>query len=40
MSESVLSARGLVKRFGRVHALRRADFDVAPGLVTALIGDN
>lgn len=40
MTQAVLQAKGLVKTFGRVHALRGTDLDVAPGLVTALIGDN
>jgi simple sugar transport system ATP-binding protein len=36
----VLQARGIVKRFGHVHALRGADLTVHPGEVVALIGDN
>nr|WP_099867467.1 ATP-binding cassette domain-containing protein [Pararhizobium haloflavum] len=42
MSENVpiLSARGLVKRYGRVTALDRADFDLYPGEILAVIGDN
>lgn len=36
----VLSARGLVKRFGRVVALDGVDFDLYPGEVLAVIGDN
>ena len=40
MSEPQLEARGIVKSFGRVHALRGADFTVYPGEVVALIGDN
>ncbi|KAB0570721.1 sugar ABC transporter ATP-binding protein [Brucella pituitosa] len=36
----VLSARGLVKRYGRVTALDHADFDLYPGEVLAVIGDN
>lgn len=40
MSEMILSARGLVKRFGQVEALRGADFDVRRGEVVALLGDN
>ncbi len=40
MSEPLLEARGLVKSFGRVHALRGADFLVNRGEVVALIGDN
>jgi fructose transport system ATP-binding protein len=38
--EPVLSARGLVKRYGHVIALDRADFDLLPGEVLAVIGDN
>jgi simple sugar transport system ATP-binding protein len=40
MAEPLLEARGIVKSFGRVHALRGADFSVYPGEVVALIGDN
>ena len=40
MLEPLLSARGLVKRYGRVTALDRADFDLLPGEILALIGDN
>ena len=36
----VLEARGLVKRYGVVTALNAADFDVYPGEILALIGDN
>lgn len=36
----VLQARGLVKTFGRVVALDSADFDLYPGEVLAVIGDN
>src|SRR6202165_6337394 len=36
----VLEARGLVKRYGVVTALNGADFDVYPGEILALIGDN
>jgi fructose transport system ATP-binding protein len=38
--QAVLSARGLVKRYGRVTALDRADFDLYPGEILAVIGDN
>ncbi|WP_425086797.1 ATP-binding cassette domain-containing protein [Stappia sp.] len=38
--EPVLTARGLVKRYGRVVALDRTDFDLYPGEVLAVIGDN
>jgi simple sugar transport system ATP-binding protein len=40
MTEPLLEARGIVKSFGRVRALRGADFTVHPGEVVALIGDN
>ncbi|HZL93164.1 MAG TPA: ATP-binding cassette domain-containing protein, partial [Vicinamibacterales bacterium] len=40
MLEPLLSARGLVKRYGRVTALDRADFDLLPGEILALVGDN
>lgn len=36
----LLTARGLVKRYGRVTALDHADFDLYPGEVLAVIGDN
>ncbi|MEV6109914.1 ATP-binding cassette domain-containing protein [Streptomyces sp. NPDC051940] len=36
----VLRARGLVKRYGQVTALDGADFDLLPGEVLAVIGDN
>jgi simple sugar transport system ATP-binding protein len=36
----LLEAKGIVKHFGRVHALRGADFTVNAGEVVALIGDN
>jgi ABC-2 type transport system ATP-binding protein len=35
-----LRARGLVKRFGRRRVLDGVDLEVAPGLVTALLGEN
>jgi fructose transport system ATP-binding protein len=40
MGEPILSARGLVKRYGRVTALDGADFDVEAGEILAVIGDN
>ncbi|TDC96234.1 sugar ABC transporter ATP-binding protein [Saccharopolyspora aridisoli] len=40
MSEPLLEARNLVKRYGSVEALRGASFTVRPGEVVALIGDN
>lgn len=36
----VLQAKGLVKRYGRVVALNQADFDLYPGEILAVIGDN
>jgi len=39
-AEPLLQARGIVKHFGHVEALRGADFTVYPGEVVALIGDN
>ncbi|MDI6026582.1 ATP-binding cassette domain-containing protein [Corticibacterium sp. UT-5YL-CI-8] len=38
--EPLLTARGLVKRYGRVTALNQADFDLYPGEILAVIGDN
>jgi fructose transport system ATP-binding protein len=38
--QPILTARGLVKRYGRVTALDRADFDLYPGEILAVIGDN
>ncbi|MEI5677654.1 MULTISPECIES: ATP-binding cassette domain-containing protein [unclassified Mesorhizobium] len=38
--EPLLYARGLVKRYGRVTALDNADFDLYPGEILAVIGDN
>ncbi|TDE51238.1 sugar ABC transporter ATP-binding protein [Nonomuraea mesophila] len=40
MTEPVLQARGLVKKYGHVTALDGADFDLMPGEVLAVIGDN
>jgi simple sugar transport system ATP-binding protein len=40
MAEPLLEAREVVKSFGRVRALRGANFTVYPGEVVALIGDN
>jgi len=39
-TEPILKARGLVKRFGKVTALDRCDFDLMPGEILAVIGDN
>jgi ABC-type sugar transport system ATPase subunit len=38
--EPILTARGMVKRYGRVTALNSADFDLYPGEILAVIGDN
>lgn len=38
--EPILAARGLVKRYGRVTALNHCDFDLYPGEILAVIGDN
>ena len=40
MTEPILQARGLVKRYGRVTAIDGADFDLLPGEVLAVVGDN
>src|ERR671939_1828112 len=40
MPEPVLEARDIVKSFGRVQALRGANFTVYPNEVVALVGDN
>ena len=36
----MLAAKGLMKRFGRVTALNGSDFELYPGEVLAVIGDN
>jgi fructose transport system ATP-binding protein len=36
----ILEARGLVKRYGHVTALAGSDFDLKPGEILAVIGDN
>ena len=38
--QPVIQARGLTKRFGRVVGLNKADLDLYPGEVLAVIGDN
>lgn len=38
--EPVLYARGLNKRYGKVTALDNCDFDLMPGEILAVIGDN
>lgn len=40
MTDPILTARGLVKRYGRVTALDHADFDLYPAEILAVIGDN
>jgi len=40
MSQPILEARGLTKRFGRVTALDDCSFDLHPGEVLGVIGDN
>lgn len=36
----VLEGRGLTKRFGNVTAIENADFELMPGEILAVIGDN
>ncbi|WP_040489897.1 ATP-binding cassette domain-containing protein [Fulvimarina pelagi] len=36
----VLQGRGIVKHYGRVTAIDRSDFDLYPGEILAVIGDN
>lgn len=38
--EPILKGRGLVKRYGKVTALDCCDFDLMPGEILAVIGDN
>ena len=38
--EQIFRASGLCKRFGRKRVLERLDLDIAPGQVTALLGEN
>jgi len=40
MTQPILTARGLTKRYGKVTALDRCDFDLMPGEILAVIGDN
>ncbi len=40
MTQPLLKARGLVKRYGKVTALDHCDFDLYPGEILAVIGDN
>ncbi len=39
-NDPILTARGIVKRYGSVTALNHADFDLYPGEILAVIGDN
>jgi fructose transport system ATP-binding protein len=40
LMQPILQGRGLVKRYGRVTALDNCDFDLYPGEILAVIGDN
>ncbi len=40
MTEPILEAKGLVKRYGKVVALDDCDFELQPGEVLGVIGDN
>ncbi|PZX11703.1 mannose ABC transporter ATP-binding protein /fructose ABC transporter ATP-binding protein /ribose ABC transporter ATP-binding protein [Palleronia aestuarii] len=40
MTEPVLSAKNLTKRYGKVTALDHCDFELYPGEILAVIGDN
>jgi fructose transport system ATP-binding protein len=40
LMEPILSAKGLVKRYGRVTALDHCDFELMPGEILGVIGDN
>jgi fructose transport system ATP-binding protein len=40
LMEPILKARGLNKRYGKVTALDNCDFDLMPGEILAVIGDN
>ncbi|MEP0566167.1 MAG: ATP-binding cassette domain-containing protein, partial [Paracoccaceae bacterium] len=40
MPTPILAAKNLVKRYGRVTALDHCDFELYPGEVLAVIGDN
>ena len=40
MTEPILKGRNLVKRYGKVTALNNCDFDLYPGEILAVIGDN
>jgi len=38
--DAILKARGVVKRYGHVTAIDHCDFDLRPGEILAVIGDN
>ncbi len=40
MSEPILKARNVTKRYGHVTAIDQCDFDLMPGEILAVIGDN
>jgi fructose transport system ATP-binding protein len=40
MTQPILEARGLMKRYGRVVALDNADFELMPNEILGVIGDN
>ena len=40
MTQPILTAKNLVKRYGRVVALDHCDFELMPGEILAVIGDN
>jgi len=40
MTAPILQARGVVKRYGHVTAIDHCDFDLFPGEILAVIGDN
>ncbi len=40
MTEPIVKARNLVKRYGKVTALDHCDFELMPGEILAVIGDN
>jgi fructose transport system ATP-binding protein len=40
MTEPALKGRNLVKRYGKVTAIDHSDFDLYPGEILAVIGDN
>ena len=40
MTDPILSAKNLVKRYGRVTALDHCDFELYPGEILGVIGDN